>query len=86
MSKLWVCTRKGLFALEQEGRDVRVVSSAFEGVAVTMVLPDPRDGSVYAAVHRCRSTSPIHSPALNRDCNTSAAPCDSVAGRALHAP
>lgn len=49
MAKLYVGTRKGLFTLEGAGAGLRVVASEFLGDNVSMVLPDPRDGSLYVA-------------------------------------
>lgn len=55
MSKrLFVGTRKGLFTLERNGHASAwtVSSPRFLGNHVTLVLPDPRDGSIYAALSR----------------------------------
>jgi hypothetical protein len=50
-NRLNVATRKGLFRLERTGRSAwRVATTDFLGAAVTAVLPDKRDGAVYAAV------------------------------------
>ena len=45
-----VCTRKGLFRFVREERGWRLDRHDFPGVLVTAILPDGRDGSVYAAV------------------------------------
>lgn len=51
MGRMWVATRKGLFALErQQGGTWGIVSRSFLGDNCSMVLPDERDGSVYAAL------------------------------------
>ncbi|MDI1432813.1 WD40/YVTN/BNR-like repeat-containing protein [Polyangium sorediatum] len=49
-SRLFVATRKGLFRLDRKpsGWSIREVS--FLGDNVSMVLPDPRDGTLYAAL------------------------------------
>jgi len=49
---LWVATRKGLFRLEQQSQGTwRVGHVAFVGEPVSMMLDDPRDGTVYAALN-----------------------------------
>jgi len=48
----FVATRKGLFQVERAGAgDWRVVRHGFEGQPVTMLLDDPRDGALYAALN-----------------------------------
>jgi photosystem II stability/assembly factor-like uncharacterized protein len=47
---MWVATRKGLFAYERNGAGWRVANRSFLGDNVSMVLPDERDGAVYAAL------------------------------------
>ena len=47
---LWVATRKGLLSFEREGGKWRQTSTSFLGDHVTIVLPDPRDGTLYAAL------------------------------------
>ena len=47
---LWIATRKGLFSLS-DGNGWRIGTPAFLGDPVTMVLDDPRDGAVYAALN-----------------------------------
>jgi hypothetical protein len=47
---LWVATRKGLFHLTSD-TDWRVTPPAFLGDPVTMVLDDPRDRTLYAALN-----------------------------------
>lgn len=61
--RLLIGTRKGLFDLRRLNGAWRVVNTAFLGQPVSMVLPDSRDGALYAAlalghfgVHLHRST------------------------------
>jgi hypothetical protein len=56
---LWVATRKGLFALDA-GRDWAVGAPSFLGDPLSMVLDDPRDGSVYAALNLGHFGSKLH--------------------------
>ena len=52
VSKLFVATRKGLFVFRHHGAGVwRVERTAFLGDSVTMVLEDPRDQTLYAALN-----------------------------------
>lgn len=48
--RLYVATRKGLFIWEQDAGRWRISSVSFLGDNVSMVLQDPRDGAVYAAL------------------------------------
>src|SRR3954452_24219436 len=48
--RLWVATRKGLFTLERDRGRWAIGRASFLGDHVSMVLPDGRDGSVYAAL------------------------------------
>jgi hypothetical protein len=55
---LWAATRKGLFRLEpartsaaSNGQPWRIADLAFVGQPVTMMLSDPRDGAIYAALN-----------------------------------
>lgn len=48
---LLVATRKGLFVLENRSGSWDFVSHSFPGDPVTMVLPDPRDETLYAALN-----------------------------------
>ncbi|HEY0713749.1 MAG TPA: exo-alpha-sialidase [Polyangia bacterium] len=45
-----IATRKGLFTLERQGDRFVPIAIAFAGDNCPMVLADPRDGSVYAAL------------------------------------
>ena len=50
--RVWVATRKGLFTVDRAGAvDWNVASVAFLGDPVTMLLDDPRDGTLYAALN-----------------------------------
>jgi photosystem II stability/assembly factor-like uncharacterized protein len=50
-SRLWIATRKGLFAAERGAQGWQLQEApSFLGEPVTMVLPDPRDGRLYAAL------------------------------------
>ena len=51
--RLFVATRKGLFTLTRSGtrRRWRIGAPRFLGDPVTMVLPDARDGVLYAALN-----------------------------------
>jgi photosystem II stability/assembly factor-like uncharacterized protein len=48
---LLAATRKGLFQLRRSGRTWRVAGKAFLGEPVSMVMHDPRDGRIYAALN-----------------------------------
>lgn len=48
---LWIATRKGLFNARQIDGDWRLATeAAFLGEPVSILLPDPRDGALYAAL------------------------------------
>jgi hypothetical protein len=47
---LWIATRKGLFSLNAKD-NWRIGTPSFLGDPVSMVLDDPRDGAVYAALN-----------------------------------
>ncbi|WP_375740363.1 WD40/YVTN/BNR-like repeat-containing protein [Pseudomonas boanensis] len=49
--RIHVATRKGLLQFEPAGNDWRLVRQDFLGEPVSMVLADPRDGRLYAALH-----------------------------------
>ncbi|MBL8701662.1 MAG: exo-alpha-sialidase [Alphaproteobacteria bacterium] len=49
-ARLVVGTRKGLFEFRPRGAAWEIAARAFPGEPVSMVLPDPRDGSLYAAL------------------------------------
>ena len=48
--RLFVGTRKGLFIYEKHGQVWEILGLSFVGDPVSMVLPDSRDGSIYAAL------------------------------------
>lgn len=58
--KAFVATRKGLFTLRRRGGEWRVGGAAFLGDNVTLVLPDPRDGAVYAALEHGHFGAKLH--------------------------
>ncbi|WP_211474385.1 WD40/YVTN/BNR-like repeat-containing protein [Collimonas humicola] len=49
--RAWIATRKGLFELVRRAGKWDFAATAFLGEPVTMMLPDPRDGSLYAALN-----------------------------------
>lgn len=55
-----VGTRKGLFVMAGKKGKLRVEHVAFLGVPVSMVLADPRNGAIYAAVKHGHFGSKIH--------------------------
>lgn len=48
--RLYVATRKGLFRIDRVAAQWRIGEPVFLGDSVSMVLPDPRDGTLYAAL------------------------------------
>ncbi|WP_437572683.1 exo-alpha-sialidase [Sorangium sp. So ce542] len=50
MNSLLVATRKGLFRIERGSAGWDIAQVSFLGDAVPMVLPDARDGAIYAAL------------------------------------
>ena len=58
--QFYLGTRKGLFGYEREGGGWKLKSKSFEGVAVPMLLPDPRDGKLYAAVEHGHFGTKLH--------------------------
>jgi hypothetical protein len=48
--RLYVATRKGLFTLDRRANEWQITDTAFLGAPVIHVLPDRRDGWVYAAL------------------------------------
>jgi hypothetical protein len=59
MQPLWIATRKGLFLLDPAD-SWRVTTPSFLGDPVSMVLDDPRDGAVYAALNLGHFGSKLH--------------------------
>src|SRR3989304_3240661 len=62
--RIFVATRKGLFTLDRgNGRSPwSITKTAFIGVPVSIVLPDSRDGWVYAAVGHGHFGTKLHRP------------------------
>lgn len=58
--RVFVGTRKGLFVLARKDGRLSVSHVAFLGAPVTMVLPDPRDGSVYVALNHGHFGAKMH--------------------------
>ncbi|MEA2991311.1 MAG: hypothetical protein QOD40_231 [Alphaproteobacteria bacterium] len=58
--RLLAATRKGLLSLERRGGEWHVARTDFPGIAVTAVLRDARDGSVYAALKHGHFGSKLH--------------------------
>ena len=48
-TKLYLGTRKGLIEAERSATGWRITRNSFLGVQVPMLLPDARDGTLYAA-------------------------------------
>jgi photosystem II stability/assembly factor-like uncharacterized protein len=59
-TQILVGTRKGLFQLEQSGDAWRIVRTSFLGVQIPMLLHDPRDGTLYAAVEHGHFGTKFH--------------------------
>jgi hypothetical protein len=49
--RLWVSTRKGLFRLQASGAGWSIDQVSFLGQPLSLTFPDPRDGSIYAALN-----------------------------------
>lgn len=62
--RLFVATRKGLFTFERtkgaSGAPWRIAQTAFVGDNVTLVLPDGRDGALYAALNHGHFGCKVH--------------------------
>jgi len=62
--RVFIGTRKGLFILERNGKwnggGWHIARTAFLGDPVTMVLHDPRDGTLYAALHHGHFGDKLH--------------------------
>ena len=60
-TKLFVATRKGLFTVTRNTSTAWKISEPnFIGVPVSVVLPDSRDGSVYAALDHGHFGTKLH--------------------------
>lgn len=60
MSTLLLGTRKGLFVVARGGDGWKIRHTAFLGTQVPMLLPDARDGSLYAAVEHGHYGTKLH--------------------------
>lgn len=60
MNRCYVSTRKGLFTLERGARGWAVAAAAFVGDNVTLAMPDPRDGSLLAALNHGHFGNKLH--------------------------
>jgi hypothetical protein len=62
--RIFIATRKGLFRIKRPGADPArpwtIDEVSFLGDAVTLVLPDPRDGSLYAALEHGHFGPKLH--------------------------
>lgn len=60
MERCYVSTRKGLFTLERGARGWGIAAAAFVGDNVTLAMPDPRDGSLLAALNHGHFGNKLH--------------------------
>jgi hypothetical protein len=58
--RLYLGSRKGLFIVQRSGGRWRIARTAFLGDHVSMVLPDRRDGHVYAALYHGHFGAKLH--------------------------
>jgi hypothetical protein len=58
--RLYLTTRKGLFTVERNGSGWGIARTAFLGDTLTVMLPDARDGSLYAACHHGHFGCKLH--------------------------
>jgi len=58
--KIYFGTRKGLIEAERSGAGWQLGRVSFLGVSVPMLLPDPRDGTLYAAVEHGHFGTKLH--------------------------
>jgi hypothetical protein len=58
--KLFLGTRKGLFELHRAARRWEIAGTSFLGDNVPMLLPDDRDGAIYAAISHGHFGSKLH--------------------------
>ena len=59
-SRILVATRKGLFTVQRGAKAWRISDAAFVGDNVPIVLPDRRDGSIYAALAHGHFGAKLH--------------------------
>jgi hypothetical protein len=75
--RVWVGTRKGLFRIDRASgaskAEWRIAQTSFIGAPVTMVLPDSRDGTVYAALRHGHFGVKLH---RSKDGGTTWDECD----------
>lgn len=64
---LHLATRKGLFTVRREGRAWQIGEPDFLGANVSMVLSDPREGALYAALETRRSGPKLYRRAAGFD-------------------
>ena len=62
-TQLHVGTRKGLLLIERSAGEWRIVRVSHLGVPVPMLLPDPRDGTLFAAVEHGHFGTKFHASA-----------------------
>jgi photosystem II stability/assembly factor-like uncharacterized protein len=60
MKNLWVATRKGLFRLGKSAGKWKIEQHSFPAENCTMMMVDPRDGVVYAALNHGHFGSKMH--------------------------
>jgi hypothetical protein len=60
IERLLAATHKGLFTVERGSGKWEVVEVSFEGDDVSALLPDARDGALYAAVHQRHAGNRLH--------------------------
>ncbi|NNE93175.1 MAG: exo-alpha-sialidase [Verrucomicrobiales bacterium] len=58
--RFFVGTRKGLFRFEKSNGSWKQANESFLGIQVPMLLPDPRDGTFYAAVEHGHFGTKLH--------------------------
>lgn len=58
--RIFAATRKGLFTIEKVDRRWRIARESFLGDTVTMVMSDPRDGHLYAALEHGHFGVKVH--------------------------
>jgi len=58
--RFYAATRKGLFTIDRKAGKWSITNAAFLADNLPIVLPDPRDGSIYAAIAHTQYGSKIH--------------------------
>jgi hypothetical protein len=59
-NRLYAGTRKGFFTIERSGSGWKIARASFVGMHVPMLLADPRDGSIYAALEHGHFGTKLH--------------------------